>query len=226
MLEHAWTMGVPMKWVTGDEVYGDSSHLRNVVAEHDRWYVMAVRTNVTVWTERPEVAVPEWKGAGRKPTRERILDETIKAMPADRLVASWPESHWQRLAVAEGEKGPRIYDWACRRIVENQDELPSRDGWLLARRSTSDPDEIAYYLSNAPAETTLLRLAQIASTRFTVEQCFEEGKGETGLDHYEVRHWHSWYRHITLSMMAHAWLASIRLNCNQKKGAKSRFLPT
>ena len=123
----------------------------------------------------------------------------------------------------DGEKGPRFYDWACQRIVENQGELPGRDGWLLARRSTSDPDEIAYYLSNAPAEATLLKLAQLASIRYTIEQCIEEGKGETGLDHYEVRHWHSWYRHITLSMMAHAWLASIRLKRNWEKGAKNLF---
>jgi SRSO17 transposase len=101
--------------------------------------------------------------------------------------------------------------------------LPGRDGWLLARRSLTDPEEIAYYLSNAPTETPLLRLAQIASTRFTVEQCFEEAKGETGLDHYEVRHWHSWYRHITLSMMAHAWLASIRFRRNREKGDKNPF---
>ena len=223
MLEHAWAMGVPMKWVTGDEVYGDSSHLRKVVAEHDRWYVVAVRTNVTVWLERPESAIPEWQGMGRKPTKERVLDESIKPIPVVAVVASWPESRWQRLVVDEGEKGPRIYDWACRRIVENQGDLPGRDGWLLARRSTTDPDDIAYYLSNSPADTSLLRLAQVASTRFTIEQCFEEGKGETGLDHYEVRYWHSWYRHITLSMMAHAWLASIRVKRNRKKGAKNHF---
>jgi SRSO17 transposase len=58
---------------------------------------------------------------------------------------------------------------------------------------------------------------QVASTRYTVEQCIEEAKGETGLDQYEVRFWHSWYRHITLSMMAHAWLASIKLREQGKK---------
>jgi SRSO17 transposase len=53
---------------------------------------------------------------------------------------------------------------------------------------------------------TLSTLARVASTRFAVEQCFEEAKGETGLDEYEVRRWQSWHRHITLTMMAHAWL--------------------
>lgn len=132
---------------------------------------------------------------------------------------------WQRLEVAEGEKGPRLYDWARRRIVESHEQRPGRDAWLLARRSLTDPDEIAFYLSNAPAETDLLTLTQVASTRYTVEQCIEEAKGETGLDQYEVRYWHSWYRHITLSMMAHAWLASVRLRRNREKGGLNPFLP-
>ena len=111
------------------------------------------------------------------------------------------------------------YDWACQRVVESRDGLPGPDAWLIARRSLSDPTEIAYYLSNAPADTPLLKLAQVASTRYTVEQCIEEAKSETGLDEYEVRYWHSWHRHITLSMMAHAWLASVRCQATEKKGA-------
>jgi SRSO17 transposase len=176
MLEHAWALGVPMKWVTDDEVYGDSSELRKVVADQGRWYVLAVRTPMTVWLTRPEVGTPVWQGTGRKPTRERVLEPSHKPLPVVAVVAAWPESHWQRLAVAEGEKGPRLYDWACQRIIEHQDELPGRESWLLARRSTQNPAEIAYYLSNAPTDTPLLRLAQIAATRFTIEQCFEEGK--------------------------------------------------
>jgi SRSO17 transposase len=222
MLQHAWGMGVPMRWVTGDEVYGESPQLRAAVADSGRWYVMAVRTHMTVWRKRPQVAVPAWCGQGRKPTKEQVLEETVQPMSVLAVVASWPESRWQRLAVAQGEKGPRLYDWACQRIVENQEQLPGCDSWLLARRATTDPTAIAYYLSNAPAETDLLTLAQVASTRYTVEQCFEEAKGETGLDHYEVRHWHSWYRHITLAMMAHAWLASIRLKHTRQKGALNR----
>ena len=91
----------------------------------------------------------------------------------------------------------------------------------MARRSLNDPTDIAYYLSNAPADTPLLKLAQVASTRYTVEQCIEEAKSETGLDEYEVRYWHSWHRHITLSMMAHAWLAAVRYQATAKKGGQN-----
>ena len=226
MLRHAWRLGVPMRWVTGDEVYGEASALRDAVADSGRWYVLAVRVHGSVWRARPEVAVPAWQGRGRKPSKERVLNGSVRPVRIPALVASWPDSHWQRLNVAAGEKGARIYDWACQRVVENQDQMPGRDVWLLVRRSLTEPHECAYFLSNAPPETALLTLAQIASTRYTVEQCFEEAKGETGLDHYEVRYWPSWYRHITLSMMAHVWLAWLRRRRNQEKGGLNPFWPS
>ena len=128
--------------------------------------------------------------------------------------------------MAEGETGPITYDWACQGVAESRDGLPRPDAWLIARRSLSDPTDIAYYLSNAPVDTPLLKLAQVASTRYTVEQCIEEAKSETGLDEYEVRHWHSWHRHITLSMMAHAWLAAVRCKATEKKGGLSPSWPS
>ena len=220
MLEHAWAQGVPMRWVTGDEVYGDATELRDTVARHGRWYVLAVRSDTLVWTERPGVVEPAGAKRGRPRTRPRLAPQggAPAALGVEVVVALWPERRWQRLTVAEGEKGPRQYDWAYQRVVESRDGLPGPQAWLLARRSISDAQDIAYYLSNAPETTPLLTLAQVAATRYTVEQCIEEAKGETGLADYEVRHWPSWYRHITLSLMAHTWLAAVRHRATQEKG--------
>jgi SRSO17 transposase len=226
MLEHAWQAGVPMRWVVGDEVYGDSPDLRDLIARRERWYVLAVKTPTPVWTERPQVVEPELQERGRPRTKARLAEGAPSATTVKEVVASWPESRWQRLTVAEGEKGLLTYDWARQRIVESRDGLPGPRAWLVARRSLSDPTDIAYYLSNALVETPLLKLAQVASTRYTVEQCIEEAKGETGLDEYEVRYWHSWHRHITLSMMAHAWLASVRYKATEKKGGLSPSWPS
>ena len=223
MLQYAWGQGVPMRWVTGDEVYGASSALRDVVASSGRWYVLAVRSNTPVWLERPPVEEPQEGGHPR--TQAPLAAGARPVTTVMAVVATWAQSRWQRLIVAEGEKGPLTYDWACQRVVESLDQQPGSEGWLLARRSIADPAEIACYLSNAPDNTPLLKLAQVASTRYTVEQCIEEGKGETGLDDYEVRYWHSWYRHITLSMMAHTWLASIRRKALQKKGGMNPSWP-
>jgi SRSO17 transposase len=211
MLVHAWEQGVPMRWVTGDEVYGDSPRLRELIQSHGRSYVLAVSANTRVWTERPEVQEPQEQTGGRPRRARRVVKDAPKARMVSEVVASLPKTAWKRLAMVEGEKGLISYDWARVRVVESRDQLPGPDVWLLARRSRSAPDQLAYYLAYVPAKTSLATLAQVASTRYTVEQCIEEAKGETGLDEYEVRFWHSWYRHITFSMLAHAWLASIRL---------------
>jgi SRSO17 transposase len=226
MLEHVWQVGVPMRWVAGDEIYGESTALRDGIAARGRWYVLAVRTVMPVWSVRPPVVEPEPQERGRPRTKARLAEGALPATTVKEVVARWPESRWQSLTVAEGEKGLITYDWACQRVVESRDKLPGPDAWLIARRSLSDPGEIAYYLSNAPADTPLVLLAQVASTRYTVEQCIEEAKSETGLDEYEVRYWHSWHRHITLSMMAHVWLASVRHQATQKKGGPSPSWPS
>ena len=221
MLEHAWELGVPMRWVTGDEVYGDATALRDGVSAHRRLYVLAVPNNTLLWATRPPEGEARREREARPRAKAQLAAGVLPATTVLALALGWPDSKWQRLSIAEGAKGPRLYDWAYQRIVESRDRLPGPDGWLVVRRSLSDPTELAYFLSNAPADTPLLKLAQVAGSRYTIEQCFEEGKGETGLDEYEVRYWHSWYRHITLSMMAHAWLASVRNKAEAQKGGPS-----
>lgn len=219
MLQHAWEQGVPMRWVTGDEVYGDNTLLRDTVHVSGRRYVLAVARDTSVWV-REQVQ----EGSSQR--------EAVVLMTVADVVAKLPAEHWQRLTVAEGTKGPRTYDWVAVRVYEHvpgppgRTGYPGREGWLLVRRSLSKSQEMAYYLSNAAAETPLLTLAQVAATRYTVEQCLEEAKGETGLDEYEVRTWPSWHRHITLSLMAHTWLAATRSRVEKKGGCIARNGPT
>ena len=131
MLEQAWQAGVPMQWVTGDEVYGDAPALRDRVAQQGRWYVLAVQTATPVWTERPPVVAPEAPERGRPRTKVRLAAGAPAAPTVQEVVARWPASRWQSLPVAEGEKGLITYDWACQRIVESADGLPGREAWLL-----------------------------------------------------------------------------------------------
>jgi SRSO17 transposase len=224
MLAHAWEQGVPMRWVTGDEVYGDAPRLRETIQAHGRFYVLAVSANTRVWTARPEVEEPAAQTGGRPRLAPRVMKDAPKARMVSEIIAELPRSAWKRLAVVEGEKGMITYHWARVRVVESREQLPGPDIWLLARRSQAAPDKLAYYLAYAPARTGLATLVRVASTRYTVEQCIEEAKGETGLDQYEVRFWHSWYRHITLSMLAHAWLASIKLREQEKKAREPMSL--
>jgi len=206
MLRRVLASGLPVAWVTADEAYGDNPDLRHSLAQElDQRFVLAVACTTPVWPQRPALAEP-----ARARLRARLADDAPAWQGVAEVVASWPPAVWQRLAASDGEQGPILYDWAAQRVSERRDGLPGADLWLLARRSVSAPSEVAYYLSNGARETDLLTLAQVASRRFSIEQCFEEAKGEVGLDHYEVRHWHSWHRHITLSMMALAFLAWVR----------------
>jgi SRSO17 transposase len=122
----------------------------------------------------------------------------------ERLVQTVAKEDWHMLSAGDGAKGPRWYDWA--RVPLLSWQMPG-ERWLLLRRSRAD-GKLAYYVCYTPAHTDLQTLAQVAGMRWMVEECFEAGKGEVGLDQYEVRSWHGWYRHITLAMTAHAFLAA------------------
>ena len=216
MLEEAWVRGVPMEWVTGDEVYGDDVELRDRVAHAGKKYVMAVSANTPVWRGCQAVIAPTEGPTGRPCKRPRLAADAPGWESVAAVAATLAPQDWHRLAVGQGEKGPRTYDWAAVRIPEKRGPVSGPDGWLLVRRSISDPTELAYYLSNAPEDTPLPTLAEVAGARWSIETTLEEAKGEAGLDEYEVRYWHSWYRHITLSMMAHAWLAAMRQPVGEK----------
>ena len=123
-------------------------------------------------------------------------------------MAPLEEPGWVRRSAGDGAKGPRVYDWA--RVEIRPLKEPGKGYWLLVRRSIAEPGELAYYVCFGPVDTTLEELVRVAGSRWTIEECFKEAKGEVGLDQYEVRKWDGWYRHITLAMLAHACLAVVR----------------
>lgn len=192
MLEQVWSEGIPMRWVVGDAVYGNSPALRNAIAKSDRCYVMGIPGTNTIYPlgEADAIAVQD-------------------------LAQQLPDTAWERMAFGLGEKGLHFYDWAAVRVVAPTDEIEEQ--WLLIRRSVRGNPECKYSLSNAPAGTPLAELAAVALSRHPIEQLLKEAKGEAGLADYEVRHWHSWYRHITLSLVAHTWLSLIRHEQREKK---------
>jgi len=195
MLERAVANGVPARWVTADEVYGQHFKLRVKIEELHLSYVLAVPVNQHVIA------------AGPRENQE---------FRADALIAALPAQAWRRRSAGKGAKGDRLYDWA--RTPIHGINFPDSNYWLLARRSISDPTDLAYYLCHAPARTGLTQLVTVAGTRWAIEETFQTSKGQTGLDHYQVRQYTGWYRHITLSMLAHAFLTVTR----SKKGASNQ----
>ena len=187
MIERAIGSGVPFAWVTGDTVYGNDRKLRRWLEEQGRCYVLAVKNNEPLWadTERGSAQVA-----------------------ARRLAEEIPDDQWQRLSAGDGSKGPRLYDWGWLPIRPWSE--PGRGHWLLVRRSIVDPEDLAYYACFGTGDVSLAELVRVAGTRWIIEDAFKEAKQEVGLDEYQVRLWVGWYRHITLAMLAHAFLAVTR----------------
>jgi SRSO17 transposase len=186
MVERAVDAHMPAGWVTADEVYGSDARLRSFLEEHDLAYVLAVKATQPLWAH------------GEHGPAE---------VSACQLVAGLPAGAWRRLSAGDGAKGPRVYDWA--RVALVRPGWPGRGFWLLARRRLSD-GELAFYACFGPARTTLAELVRVAGSRWAVEECFQAGKGQVGLDHYQVRRYDAWYRHVTLVLLAQAFLAAVR----------------
>jgi len=183
MLDRAFAAGLKPAWVLADEVYGNDSKFRRRLEGLGQPFVVAVGCQQRLWVD----------------LTQRRVDHIADGLPADA---------WRRVSVGDGSKGPREYDWAAGKL---EGERPhGLVKWVLVRRSVQKPDDRAYYLCLAPPEASGEDLAKAAGMRWSIESCFEAAKQEAGLDEYEVRNWDGWYRHVTLSMLALAFLAAVR----------------
>jgi hypothetical protein len=186
MLERIVQAAVPIEWVGADSVYGGNLDLRTWLEAQQYAYVLALPCNEPVAFQTPE---------GRR--REEV---------------AWVESFvlhqqdWQRLSMSEGTKGPRLFDWAVVPMLQRWEDDARH--FLLIGRSMADPKEKRYYFVFAPAGTRLPEMVRASGARWHMEEEFETGK-DMGLDHYEVRSFIGWYRHIRLVLLAQALLAGI-----------------
>ena len=178
MITAAADGGVPFAWAAADEVYGRSGKLREACEKESKGYVVAVPVNF-------QVRLP----SGRKTAVSAIA----------RLV---PATAWETRSCGRGCKGHREYEWAWAATA-------SPRHWVLIRRSLTGPADLTFFYCHAPEgrPVTLSALVTVAGKRWPVEECHQQGKGQTGLDQHQVRTWHSFCRHTVLSMCAQALLA-------------------
>jgi len=233
MVEQVQARGeLPATWLVCDEWFGRNQALLDRVDAAGLWYLAEIPCNTQVWPlreprdarrvrPRPRAWLPPRapSGKGRKGTHERLHPDSPPAIPAEALTVQVARRRWQRYRILEGRKGPIVADFVALRALASRtgyrEGVPGPEVWLLIRRplpfpGQAKPPEVKYYVSNAPADTPLAELIRVCGMRWPIECCFEEGKGEVGLDHYERRFWRGWHHHMTLVILAHHFLVRLR----------------
>lgn len=235
MVEAAVAGGLRARWLACDEWYGRDSGFLDRVAATGLRYLAEVPTGTMVWPliepadgATPRPAPGTWlpprnaSGKGRTPVRVRLQPDSPPPLRVDAVAVQVGPDQWHRYRILEGARGPLVADFAALRVVAVREGMPGPEVWLVLRRPLPKPGaegELKYYLANAPADTALAALVRVSGLRWPIESCFEEGKGEVGLDQYELRFWRGWHHHMTMVILAHHFLARLRLRLERRGGA-------
>ncbi|MFE3151403.1 MULTISPECIES: IS701 family transposase [unclassified Streptomyces] len=198
MVLRAFPAPLPVAWGAADAAYGQDSRFRRFLEDAGPSYV---------------VAVP-------KP-------QQVHGLRIEHLIGRAPDEAWQRFSCGNSAKGPRLYDWAAAHLPavwEFDGDEPTWQRRMLACRSITKRDELAYFLASALLDAIATDCVRIAGCRWKIEECFQSAKNECGLDQYEVRHYVGWYWHITRAMLAHAFLAVTAAQERQRKGGPTGAL--
>jgi SRSO17 transposase len=196
----------PATWIGCDAVFGSDWAFLEALPQ-GTYYFASLKATTQVFVRKPVVGLPAYRGKGRRPTHPRVLRG--KASTVDQVARS-RRCHWTQVVLAEGAKGPLVAEVACRRVYPSRDGLPKADPvWLFLRRT--EDGQIKYAFSNAPADMPLAELCRAATLRWPIEQCFQDGKSQVGMDHYEHRSWPAWHRHMLYVCLALHFLLRLRL---------------
>jgi len=189
-----------------DAAYGDATKFRDGLAARHLAYVVGISATVGVWTRPPQATVPPYQGRGQPPTRHQYgMQRPLSAKAAAAQATGWRTVRWRQ--GTQGWLTSRF--WALRVQPSHgfvQGAPPHKEVWLLVKWPAAAEEPTKYWLCDLPASTTLRRLVQVAKSRWAIEQDYLQLKDELGLDHYEGRGWVGWHHHVTLVMLAHAFL--------------------
>jgi len=203
------------KWIGCDATFGSDIHFLESLPKN-LFYFADIRANTQVFLKKPKSELPPYKGRGRRPKKVKLLpDQPLPRSVAD--IARSGKFRWKPVVLAEGAKGPITAKVARLRVYPSREGLP-RDYsvWLFIRK---DPDgRLKFSLSDAPKNMPLSEMCQASIMRWPIEQCFEDGKEQLGMDHYEHRSWPAWYRHMIYIFLALHFLLRLRIRFKKNSG--------
>jgi len=208
LIDRALAWEVPSGVIVADAGYGSTTEFRTGLAERKRLFVVGVQNTTTVWVDSGGLEVPSRGHRGRPRRKPLAVGPPLSVYE---LSQSWPQTFWQRVTWREGSKGPMTSRFAAARVLPSHSyqhggpkEAPL---WLLAEWPEGEASPTKFWLANLPPEASLLSLVRLAKIRWWIEQGYQQLKDELGLDHYEGRSWQGWHHHVTMTMLAFAFLA-------------------
>jgi SRSO17 transposase len=214
LYDRAKANGLHFDWLTFDEGYGGKPGLLRALSGRGQRFVAEVPRNFTGWVKPPRVITRPFRKKGRRTRKTPRL--ASGSPPARRVDAMLDQDGlrnqpWVRWRVKDTQKGPMVWEVKHLRFAPvGEDGLPGEPLHLIVARDVLDPDEIKFFVSNAPAGTPVGVLLLVAFSRWRVERCFEDQKGEIGLDQYEGRRYQGLKRHLVLSMVSYLFLSRVR----------------
>lgn len=221
--DHARGNGLSFDWLTFDEWYGSKPQFLRL-DERGQDFVGEVPKSFRAWIDPPHVTNRPFRrgkhGRGRK--TPRLVSGGARLQTVERLAKRHPaigDQGWQRWRIKDTHKGPVVWEVKQTMIVpKNAEGLPGQTYHLIVARNALHPDEMKYFISNAAPETPLATLLRVAFSRWRIERCYEDQKGEVGLDHYEGRRYVGLKRHLILSCVSYLFLSRV---CESLRGKKS-----
>jgi SRSO17 transposase len=214
---------LPFKYIVADCLYGQSpAFLDAVEACTGRTALVAIPSETRCWLQRPQTEDKRYRYKGEARAKRVVVDPVSAPSTVAAVAARLPASSWYRRKVSEGTKGAITYEFARQRVTLCKDGLPDRTVWLVMKRTVGAEPVYTYAISNAPASTPLSTFVWLSGLRWAVEQCFEEGKTELGMDHYEMRKYAGWHHHMLTTMLAHFFLWHLKLHVGEKSSGPHR----
>ena len=232
-VRRALAAGVRFAWMTFDEGYGGKPAFLRGLSQLGQNYVGEIPASFVGWTVPPPVlhrdhardlALARGVSARGRPRKlPRLKGKHTPACEVRDLLKHSPlvrKILWQRYRVKEGTKGPMVWEAQCVPLwIKDENGLPDGPHPLLITRNVRTPDEVKFFLSNAPLATPIQTLLLVAFSRWRIERLFEDSKTELGLDHFEARKYGAITRHLLLTCVSHLFLAEF---VQARRGKKSR----
>jgi SRSO17 transposase len=216
LIEQVCTAGLfPIQWIGCDTTFGGDPGFLDRLPAHV-YYFAQVRANTPVFLRKPKVGLPAYKGRGARPKKKKVLGEKTSMKTVKEVAAGCRK--WKPVILAEGAKGPIVAHVAVYRVWQARRGLPKDEAqWLFLRRH--EDGQIKYALSNAPEDMPIDELIRVSTLRWSIEQCFKEGKDQLGMDHYEHRSWPAWHRHMIYVFLAMLFLLRVRIRLKKNSCA-------